>query len=100
MQFKEVQLLLISNGAGISKTFYENLFNFLPFDKGSYKLKDSLYLGDQLLDFDFVANFLFFSCRCGPIKLMSTNGLNIPDGICHLRSLAATTKGKNVMAYI
>lgn len=48
--------------------------------------------GDQLLLFDFVAYFLFFSAKCGPIRLTSTKGLNIPVAIAHLRSLAATTK--------
>lgn len=61
----------------------------------TYKLKDSLYFGDQLLDFDLVANFRFLSCKWGPMRLISTNGRNMPDGICHLRSFAATTK-KNI----
>jgi len=72
-------------------------FSTYVLQQNTYKLKDSLYLGDQLLDFDFVANFRFFSCRCGPIRLMSTNGRNIPDGICHFRSLAATTKAENTI---
>lgn len=55
----------------------KNIENRKTFD--TYKLKVSLYFGDQLFDFDFVANFLFLSCKFGPIKLISTNGRNIPD---------------------
>lgn len=58
----------------------------------TYKLNDSLNFGDQLFDFDLVANLRFLSCKCGPIKLISTKGRNIPDGICHFKSLAATTE--------
>lgn len=50
----------------------------------------SLYLGDQLLFLDLVANFLFLSLRCGPMMLTSMKGRKMPE-VCHLRSLAATT---------
>lgn len=57
----------------------------------TYKWNISLYLGDQLFVFDLVECFLFLSDKCGPIKLISTNGLNIPDTRVHFRSFAATT---------
>lgn len=61
----------------------------------TYNWTLSLYLGDQLLDFDLVANFLFLSAKWGPMRLTSTNGLNIPPAVVgHRRSLAATTVRK------
>lgn len=57
----------------------------------TYKWKVSLYFGDQLLLLDLVACFLFLSLRCGPMRLTSTKGRNIPVAFGHLRSLAATT---------
>lgn len=57
----------------------------------AYKWNVSLNLGDQLLDFDLVACLRFLSWRCGPIKLISTKGLNIPDAMTHFKSFAATT---------
>lgn len=65
-------------------------FRFIQ-SQSTYKWNVSLYLGDQLFDFDLVACFRFLSCRCGPIKLISTNGRNIPEAITHFKSLAATT---------
>ncbi len=59
--------------------------------KLTYKWNVSLYFGDQVLDLDFVANLRFLSARCGPTKLVSTNGRKIPCWTSHLRSLAATT---------
>lgn len=59
--------------------------------KATYKWKVSLYFGDQVFDLDLVANLRFLSARCGPIKFVSTNALNIPDWTGHFRSLAATT---------
>jgi hypothetical protein len=65
------------------------LYILEPFN--TYKWKVSLNLGDQLLDLDFVACFLFLSAKCGPIKFTSTKGLNMPVTVGHFRSLAATT---------
>lgn len=46
--------------------------------------------------FDFVAIFLFLSCRWGPVRFISTYGRNTtPDGLAHLRSFAATTVEEN-----
>lgn len=83
-----------------SKTFSEKLFmhivqyrslfhNTLLFHN-TYKWKVSLNFGDQLLLLDFVECFLRLSLRCGPIRLTSTKGRNMPD-VCHFRLLAATT---------
>lgn len=69
--------------------------NWITKYKYTYKWKVSLYLGDQLFDFDLVACFRFFSCKCGPIKLISTNGRNIPDCITHFKSFAAITEKEN-----
>lgn len=57
----------------------------------TYKWKDSLNLGLRLFDLLLVECFRFLSCRWGPIKLISTNGRNIPPWITHFRSFAATT---------
>lgn len=65
----------------------------MKFDLETYKWNVSLNFGDQLLFFDFVANFLFLSFKCGPIMLTSTNGLNILV-FGHLSSLQATTENK------
>lgn len=68
----------------------------------AYKWNVSLYLGDQLLVFDFVAIFRFLSWRCGPVRLISTYGRKTtPDGLAHLRSFAAMTeKTKFRLIYI
>lgn len=57
----------------------------------TYKWNDSLNFGLRLFDLLLVECFRFLSCKCGPIKLISTNGRNMPDWIIHFRSLAATT---------
>lgn len=62
--------------------------------KYTYKWNVSFNFGDQLFDFDLVAYFRFLSCKCGPIKLISTNGRNIPDAITHFKSFAATTENQ------
>lgn len=85
-------MFLIANYAA-NKNSNNNLSSTITGDIAyTYKWNDSLYLGDQLFDFDLVACLRFLSCKCGPIKLISTNGRNIPDWITHLRSLAATTE--------
>lgn len=62
----------------------------------TYKWKVSLYFGDQLFVFDFVAILRFLSWRCGPVRLISTYGRNTtPDGLAHFRSFAAITKNNN-----
>lgn len=68
--------------------------------KYTHKWNVSLNFGDQLLDFDLVACFRFLSCKCGPIKLISTNGRNIPDAMTHFRSLAATTANIYLVSFI
>lgn len=62
----------------------------------TYKWKVSLNFGLQLLLLDLVANFLFLSARCGPIRFTSMKGRNIPLAITHLRSLAATTEDEQI----
>lgn len=59
--------------------------------QSTYKWNVSLYFGDHVFDLDFVANLRFLSARCGPTKLVSTNGRNIPGWTGHFKSLAATT---------
>jgi hypothetical protein len=72
----------------LKKECYEN-----QREKESYKWKVSLYFGDQLLVFDFVAIFLFLSCKCGPVKLISTYGRKTtPEGLAHFKSFAAITE--------
>ena len=56
----------------------------------THKWNVSLYLGDQLLDLDFVECLRFLSLRWGPMRCTSTRGQNMPV-VCHLRPLAATT---------
>lgn len=51
----------------------------------------SLYFAVQLLFFDLVVNFRFFSVSCGPTRLTSTNGRNIPE-VCHFMSFTAITE--------
>lgn len=87
-----------TNIAGVTGVYWHySLFEtmndiYLQFElKCTYKWKVSLYLGDQLLDFDLVACFRFLSARCGPIRFTSTNGRNMPVTVGHLRSFAATT---------
>ena len=58
--------------------------------QNTYKWKVSLNFGDQLLLLDFVECFRRLSLRCGPIRLTSTKGRNMPV-VCHFRLLAATT---------
>lgn len=58
----------------------------------TYKWKVSLNLGDQLLFLDLVWNLRFLSLSWGPIMVISTKGLNIPD-VCHFKSLAPMTVG-------
>lgn len=45
----------------------------------TYKQAVSLYVGDQLLFFDFVAYLRLFPLRFGPTMLTSTNGRKIPE---------------------
>lgn len=92
MQFEKVQLLFISDHATNQKYTYYCIVRTRYSKFYTYKWNVSLYLGDQLFDFDLVACFRFLSCKCGPIKLISTNGRNMPEAMTHFKSLAATTE--------
>lgn len=69
---------------------YRLLFHNTLLFQNTYKWKVSLNFGDQLLLLDFVECFRRLSLRCGPIRLTSTKGRNMPV-VCHFRLLAATT---------
>ena len=60
----------------------------------TYKLKVSLYFGDQLWAFVLVICLRRLPERWGPIKFISTNGLNACV-LGHFKSLAATTSLRN-----
>jgi len=54
--------------------FKRNIFGEL---NSTHNWNVSLKLGDHVDCFVFVTNFLFLSAKWGPIKLISTNGLNV-----------------------
>lgn len=59
----------------------------------------SLYFAVQLLFFDLVVNFRFFSVSCGPTRLTSTNGRNIPE-VCHFMSFTAITEREREKEFV
>lgn len=59
----------------------------------------SLYFAVQLLFFDLVVNFRFFSVSCGPTRLTSTNGRNIPE-VCHFMSFTAITEREREREFV
>ncbi len=60
------------------------------YDRKTYRLKVSLYFGDQFAFLYFVLMVRFLSAKWGPIRFTSTRGLKVWT-LGHLRSFAATT---------